>query len=288
MTSVLRSTSGPSSSGPVREAVIPQPSRSLWQMLTCRLTRYRERLPDFLCLGAQKSGTTTLHELLTRHPGVYLPPRKELQYFTLKSNQDPRWYSAHFQMANANQSCGEITPYYLFHPAAPRRIHTLLPDAKLIVLLRDPVERALSGYFHSVRHGFESLSLEEAFDCENNRLAGAAEILFNPGGRHDSHQHHSYLSRSRYELQIGLYRQFFAPSQMLLIRSEDLFQNADFVWNRVLDFLGLPRCSLPSEVPCANPGAGELAFVDPHFRQQLRRQLDATYRTLMIDHGIHW
>ena len=288
MTPVVRSTLGPSSLSTVRKAVIEQPLRSLWQMLTWRLTRYRERLPDFLCLGAQKSGTTTLHELLSRHPGVYLPPCKEVQYFTLESNQDTRWYSAHFQMANANQSCGEITPYYLFHPDAPRRIHTLLPDAKLIVLLLDPVERALSGYFHSVRHGFESLALEEAFDCENKRLAGAADILLNTGRRHDSHQHHSYLSRSRYELQIGLYRQFFDQSQMLLIRSEDLFQNADSVWNRVLDFLGLPPCSLPSEVPCANPGAGELALVDPRFRQQLRRQLDATYRTLMIDHGIHW
>ena len=288
MTPVVRSTLGPSSSSPVQEAAIAQPSRSIWQMLTCRLTRNRERLPDFLCLGAQKSGTTTLYELLSRHPGVYLPPCKEVQYFTLESNRNTRWYSAHFQMANANQSCGEITPYYLFHPAAPLRIRKLIPHAKLIVMLRDPVERALSGYFHSVRHGFESLALEEAFDCENKRLAGAADILLNTGRRHDSHQHHSYVSRSRYELQIGLYRQFFDQSQMLLIRSEDLFQNADSVWNRVLDFLGLPPCSLPSEVPCANPGAGELALVDPRFRQQLRRQLDATYRTLMIDHGIHW
>ena len=257
-------------------------------MLTCRLTRSSERLPDFLCLGAQKSGTTTLHELLSRHPGVFLPRCKEVQYFTLESNQNTRWYSSHFQMAKANQYCGEITPYYLFHPAAPLRIRTLLPAVKMIVLLRDPVERALSGYFHSVRHGFESLELEEAFECENNRLAGAAEILFTPGGRHVSHQHHSYLSRSRYELQIDLYRQFFDQSQMLLIRSEDLFQNTDSVWSRVLGFLGLPPCPLPIKVPRANHGAGELALVDPCFRQRLRAQLDATYRALMLEHGIHW
>ena len=75
---------------------------------------------------------------------------------------------------------------------------------------------------------------------------------------------------------------------MLLIRSEDLFQNTDSVWSRVLDFLGLPPCPLPSEVPCANQGAGELVSVDPRFRQRLRTQLDPTYRALMIDHGIRW
>ena len=144
MTPAIRSMLGLSSSSPVRKAVVAKSSRSIWQMLTCGLAGYKERLPDFLCLGAQKSGTTTLHELLSGHPGVYLPSCKEVQYFTLESNQDTRWYSAHFQRANTNQSCGEITPYYLFHPAAPLRIHTLLPDAKLIILLRDPVERALS------------------------------------------------------------------------------------------------------------------------------------------------
>ena len=288
MTPAIRSMVGLSSSSPVRKAVVAKSSRSIWQMLTCGLAGYKERLPDFLCLGAQKSGTTTLHELLSRHPGVYLPSCKEVQYFTLESNQDTRWYSAHFQRANTNQSCGEITPYYLFHPAAPLRIHTLLPDAKLIILLRDPVERALSGYFHSVRHGFESSAMEDAFARENERLFGTAEILFVPGGRHDSHQHHSYLSRSRYELQIERYRQFFNPSQLLLIRSEDLFQNTDLVWNRVLDFLRLPPYPLPIKIPCANHGASELALVDPRFRQRLRTQLEATYRTLKIDHGIQW
>ena len=257
-------------------------------MLTSRLIRSSGRLPDFLCLGSQKSGTSTLHELLSGHPDVYLPARKELQYFTLQSNRDTHWYSAHFRMAKSNQSCGEITPYYLFHPAAPQRIHKLLPNVKLIVLLRDPVERALSGYFHSVRHGFESLVIEDAFDHEIERLAGSAEILFHPGGRHESHQHHSYLSRSRYELQIGEYYQFFDRSQMLLIRSEDFFQDTKSVWNRILDFLGLPSCPLPRNVPCANHGAGELASVDPGLRQRLRSTLDATYRTLMSDHGIQW
>jgi hypothetical protein len=111
------------------------------------------RWPDFLVLGTQKGGTTTLHHLLRQHPDVFLPSVKEVHFFSLHYGKGAAWYGEHFRGAQPQQRCGEITPYYLFHPEAPGRIHQLLPKARLIILLRDPVERLLSQYFHSRRLG---------------------------------------------------------------------------------------------------------------------------------------
>ena len=127
-------------------------------------------------------------------------------------------------------------PYYLFHPLAAKRIAAALPDVKLIVLLRDPVERALSQYFHSKRLGLEPLELEAAFAAEVHRLADADAAL-RRGESHRSHQQHSYLSRSRYEHQLFRFEKLFSSAQLLILRSEDLFDQPRRTWDRVLDFL---------------------------------------------------
>ena len=108
------------------------------------------RLPDFLGIGTQKGGTTYLHGLLQEHPQVFLAHPKELHYFSLHHGRHVGWYADHFADASTGQRCGEVTPYYLFHPLAAERIHAAIPNVKLVVLLRDPVERALSQYFHSL------------------------------------------------------------------------------------------------------------------------------------------
>lgn len=246
------------------------------------------RLPSFLCLGAQKAGTTSLQELLSRHPQVFLPRLKEVQYFTLHSDRDPTWYAGAYAEARENQRCGDITPYYLFHPAAPARIKSLLPGVRLVVLVREPVERALSGYFHSRRLREERLSIEHAFAAEDQRLAGADEVLRRPGGRHRSHQMHSYLSRSRYEVQIRRYLDHFDSSQILLIRSEDLFADPASEWDRLLPFLGLDSLPLPGPIPHANRGRSEATRVDERFRSRLRERLEPTYVEMEAEHGIRW
>ena len=135
------------------------------------------RLPDFLGIGTQKGGTTYLHGLLKQHPQVYLAYPKEVHFFSLHYDKGLNWYSHQFDIATADQRCGEITPYYLFHPLAAERIATALPKVKLVVLLRDPVDRALSQYFHSKRLGLESLDLEEALIAEPRRLSDAEAAL---------------------------------------------------------------------------------------------------------------
>lgn len=246
------------------------------------------RCPDFLCIGAQKAGTTTLHDLLQYHPDAYLPDLKETHFFSRHFDQPQAWYERHFADARPAQAVGEVTPYYLFHPAAPARIATLLPAVRLIVLLRDPVQRALSGYFHAKRHGMEPLPIEEAFEAEGERLRDAELTLDTPGTRHLAHEWHSYVARSRYDVQLARYRALFPASQLLLVRSEELFTTPAPIWNQGQAFLGLPPIELPPTLPHSNRGAGEVTTVAPRLRQRLRDLLEPTYQALQREYGMTW
>ena len=247
-----------------------------------------QRYPKFLGLGVQKGGTTTLQKLLEQHPQVWLSPQKELHFFSLHYDRGSRWYSNCFRDAESHQLCGDITPYYIFHPQAAKRIASLLPSVRLIVLLRDPVERCLSQYFHSYRLGLESLDLESALSAESDRLAGAEEQLVAPGGSHRSYQEHSYMSRSRYEHQLSRFEKYFNIDQFLLLRSEDLFENPIDVWGRILNFLCLRSMPFPLDIPPANSGRGESEKVSLSLRTQLRKALDPTYLAMKERYGITW
>ena len=109
------------------------------------------RLPDFLGIGTQKGGTTYLHRLLQQHPQVFLAHPKELHYFSLHQDRGLDWYSNHFAEASAEKRCGEVTPYYLFHPLAAERIHAAIPNVKLIVLLRSYVGGGLLDMLKDVK-----------------------------------------------------------------------------------------------------------------------------------------
>lgn len=246
------------------------------------------RLPDFLCLGAQKAGTSTLHAMLSRHDQIFVPRQKEVHYFTLHSEKSIEWYANFFRYANASHICGDITPYYLFHPAAPERIRRLLPHVRLVVLLRDPVARALSGYFHSQRRGEEHMNIEDAFDQEEKRLAGAENVLRHVGARHASHQLHSYLSRSRYELQLARYRRLFPKQQLHVVNSEDFFKNPERIWKSLQQFLELEGAPLAASLLHKNQGSYTAAQVPESLRDRLRLQLEPTYRVMQEEYGITW
>ena len=236
-------------------------------------------LPDFLVLGTQKGGTTTLQLLLNQHPGVFLPPGKEVHYFSKHWEQSPAWYASHYNGAAPGQRRGDITPFYLFHPQAPQRIQSLLPDAQLIVLLRDPVERALSQYFHSVRLGFEPLPIGEGLAAEQERLRTDALLHL---------QEHSYVSRSRYLEQLDRYRELFPDQQLLVLKSEALFADPATTWERIESFLGLPATPCPSTLPKANSGQGEARAVPAEIRDDLRQLLKSTALGVRERYGFGW
>ncbi len=129
---------------------------------------WRVNLPNFLVIGAQRAGTTLLHQLLATHPDVYVPSqRKELHYFDRYFERGDHWYAGYFPIERANRryvAIGEVTPDYLAHPQAPDRIHVTLQDCRLIAILRDPIDRAFSWYQYSRRNGDERRPFEHFID----------------------------------------------------------------------------------------------------------------------------
>ena len=236
------------------------------------------RLPDFLGLGTQKGGTTSLHQLLHAHPQVHIPAAKELHYFDLQPEQPAHWYAQHFERSSTAQLCGEITPFYLFHPDVPGRIQALLPNVKLLVLLRDPVERALSQVFHARKRGYEQLEPEAAIAAEADRLASGETIHL---------QKHSYVARSRYLEQLERYEALFPNSQMLVLQSEALFRQPEPIWQQLQRFLDLETVPMPS-LPVANAGDGASRSVDPALRAHLRTVLATTASGVRERYGFGW
>ena len=235
--------------------------------------------PHFLILGCQKGGTTTLYDLLCRHPRVEAALEKEVQFFSFRYGEGWAWYRQQLPHRRSligrlrdRPRCGEASPYYLFYPLAAERIARHAPKARLIVLLRDPVDRALSQYFHSVRLGLEHLPLMAALAAEPERLQGADEALAR-GERHRSHQEHSYLQRSRYGHQLQRYVQHFPKQQLLVLSSEAFFADPTGTTQQVWRFLGLEPAPLSAQ-PILNQGLGEAAAVSAEERQQLEGLLN--------------
>ncbi|HET7207519.1 MAG TPA: sulfotransferase domain-containing protein [Terriglobales bacterium] len=212
-------------------------------------------LPDFLIVGAQKAGTTSLADYLTAHPDVIPPKWKEVHFFDLDYHRGLEWYRSHFPvygrprlksfLRHHRLMTGDATPYYIFHPLVPERAFQALPHAKIIVMLRDPVDRAYSHYNHEVRHGHEFLSFEKATEAEESRLKGVAE-RFSADRFYTSfeHQHFSYVSRGIYQAQIERWLHFYPAEQLLVISSEEFFRNPAEQYKRVLKFLSLPAWEL--------------------------------------------
>lgn len=207
-------------------------------------------LPDFLVIGGQRCGTTSLYNYLLGHPQVLAPLIKEAHFFSYRWPQGMGWYRALFptnvrKRAHAGSGVPaqtfDATPYYLFHPCAAERAAAVVPTAKLVALLRDPVERAYSHYQHSVRAGAETLSFPEAIEREPERLAGEEQRI-----RADSrypgvnHRMYSYVSRGMYADQLERWLPRFPDGSLLVLRSEDLFADPLHCYREVLTFLGLP------------------------------------------------
>lgn len=262
----------------------------------------RRSLPDFLVIGAQRSGTSSLYKWLGEHPLVLPSLRKETEYFSLNYEKGEAWYRAHFpsllrrrmlrQLRECEPLSFEATPYYLFHPFAPARAARLVPDAKLIVLLRNPVDRAYSHYHHMVRHGSETLSFEEAIKSEPERVAADIERLqIEPLHRSLAHHRFSYLARGRYAEQLERWLSEFPRDRFLVLSSEELYASPSSAYQQVLAFLGLPYKG-PSGFRNHSYTSGASAKHGP-MREDLRRSLleefepenQRLYRLLQRDFG---
>ncbi|MGH8834881.1 MAG: sulfotransferase [Actinomycetes bacterium] len=245
-------------------------------------------LPDFLIVGAQRCGTTSLFQALTAHPDV-VPPlfHKGVHFFdTLAYRHGMRWYAGHCpiraiaerRIAGGAAITGEASPYYLFHPWAGQRIAADLPRTRLVVLVRDPVERAFSAHKQETARGFETEPFEAAIELEPARLAGETERMrADPGYESFSHRHHAYLRRGQYAEQIARLHELVGRQRVLVLESAELFDPADVEpWDRLLEFLGLPAWR-PDRLPHANAKpsaplpAGVRHRLDDHYRDHDER-----------------
>ena len=259
---------------------------------TGRLTASARMTPSFLIVGAQRCGTTSMYKTLSQHPLV-LPAvlHKGAHYFDTGYGHGPAWYRGHFplrasarlasaRLASARRGSpaagrlpitGESSPYYMFHPLAGQRIATDLPGVKLLVLLRDPVERAYSAHAHETARGFETEPFERALELEPTRLAGEeAKLIADPTYDSFSHQHHAYVTRGRYADQLRRLEKLFGRDRIHVIDSQRFFTDPEPVFAEVVDFLGLgPASGIVFSKHNARPRS---AMPDP-LRRRLSDQL---------------
>jgi hypothetical protein len=201
--------------------------------------------PDFMIIGAQKAGTTSLYHVLEQHPDILTSPiKQEVHYFDMNYRRSYAWYRAHFpgksHLDNERARVMDCSPFYLFHPRVPNRIHQNLPDVKLIALLRNPVDRAFSHYNHACRRGHETKSFKGAVEAEPERLEEERKkIIRYPTYNSHNFRKFSYLSRGLYVRQLKRYLQYFRSDQLLILQSERLFEQPEKVVKRVLDELNI-------------------------------------------------
>ncbi|SNR49964.1 sulfotransferase domain-containing protein [Actinomadura mexicana] len=215
-----------------------------------RLTSGARMLPDFLMVGTQRGGTTSLFRALAAHPATVQPNfHKGVHYFDVNYPRGLGWYRGHFPVRalaerrtrGAAPQAFESAGYYMHHPLAPERIAADLPGVKLVVLLRDPVVRAYSAHKHELARGFETEPFERALDLEPERLSGEVEkIRADPAYVSHSHRHHSYLDRGRYAEQIERLFALFGRDRVLVLFAEDFFTEPEPCYDSALEFLGLP------------------------------------------------
>lgn len=206
-----------------------------------RLTTSNFRqMPSFLIIGAQKCGTTFLYDSITKHPEVEESWFKEPKYFSTKYDKMNIYqYKAFFNLSNKKIS-GDASANYLFHPLAPKRMKALLPDAKIIILLRNPIDRAYSHYHQTARRGKEELTFEEAIKKENERISDITkEIMVGNNRNAKKWLYYSYISRGKYAKQIKNWLRYFSKNQILIINSKDFFIKPEEIYSQVIKFIGL-------------------------------------------------
>lgn len=222
-----------------------------WGMLTAswRMT------PEVVVVGAQRCGTTTLFRLLSEHPALLRPTlSKGTGYFDDHYDRGPRWYRSHFPLRRpgARLRTFEVSGFYLPHPLAARRIARDLPGVQVVVLVRDPVERARSAHEHERARGFEDLPLDVAVRAEGERTAGEVRRLQeDPGYRSAELRHHAYVQRGEYAHQIRRFTGELGAERVHVVDADRFFADPVREYVHLQESLGLPVV-VPDRVEVAN------------------------------------
>jgi hypothetical protein len=197
-------------------------------------------MPNFLIIGAEKAGTSSLHYYLGQHPQIFMCPVKEPRFFF------PEFYTTYckgprkgdrnsaitlqaykdlFVNVSSEIAIGESSPQYLYAPKAPEKIKYYIPEVKMIVILRNPVERAFSAFCYQVRDGYENLSFEQALQEEPNRIRYQWRPIW------------YYQKLGFYHSQLSRYFKLFAKDQIRIYLYEDFDTNSNLIVSDIFKFL---------------------------------------------------
>jgi|SaaInlStandDraft_2_1057019.scaffolds.fasta_scaffold08118_3 hypothetical protein len=203
-------------------------------------THFLHALPDYLIIGAVKSGTTSMYSYLIQHPDIEPALTKQIHFFDQFYGRGIKWYKSNFpiKLSMNKKITGEATPFYFIHPDAPKRIHELIPNVKLIIMLRNPIDRAFSHYQMEYRHEKEKCSFEDALENENSRIEGQFEKLLNDS----NYYNHDFFSRSychtgMYYNHLKRWMNIFPKEQCFIIDSDRFNEEPDLWYNKTLKFL---------------------------------------------------
>ena len=259
--------------------------------------------PDYFVIGTKRGGTTSMARWLLEHPDVAsLFPARETRkgtyYFDVNYERGESWYRSHFptrQMLDRRaaktgrrQIVGEATPYYLYHPHAAARAFELAPDVKIIVLLRDPVQRAHSHWMERTRNKVETLDFADAIAAEHERCDGEEQrMIDDPSYVSFGHQHYSYVDQGRYARGLVRWYETFPSNQILTLRSEDMYADPATIYGQVLDFLDLPAHEPASFSAWNNKPKAEF---DPTLEADLRAELAPDIAELeeLLGRSMNW
>lgn len=211
--------------------------------------------PHFLIIGTQKGGTSSLYNALGQHPQILKGSRKEVHFFDQYYSYGLDWYLEQFPECTPGYITGEASPFYMAHPLAAARIAKHCPDIRLIALLRNPADRAISHYHQEVRRKKETLPLQEALDAEESRTRADWDAL--AAGQllvHSRAQQYSYRQRGHYAEQLTLYLQQFPRQNIQIYNSEFFFQQPERLLPDVFGFLGVETSFMPADLLPRKPG----------------------------------
>lgn len=221
-----------------RNSCYHQATQSNPQLARLNWDAVKRQGPDFMVIGAARCGTSSFYEYLHQHPNVLLPCKKELNFFPHYVHQGLDWYLSHFPAVTDRPDLitGEATTAYLDSPIVPLLLQRCFPNTKIIVLLRNPIDRAVSWHYHKVRAGRETRSLPTAIAAELQELSPISiEALQQLG-----YQAPNNLLGGLYVYKLQRWIDAFGAENLLVLRSEDLYEQPDAVMGLTWEFLGLP------------------------------------------------
>ena len=230
-------------------------------------------LPNFLIIGAQKSGTTSLYNYLTNNPEIEPALQKEIYFFDLHFNKGLTWYRKFFPLRSNLNNNGkrftlEASPSYLFYPHAPKRVKETLGEIKLIVLLRNPVDRAYSNFKWEKRRGRETRTFEEVILAEEEMAKAEMNKMINDENYY-SHEYRNfaYLNKGIYVDQLERWIKYFPKSNLLVLESNEMYTEPEHVLKKISHFLGIQEWKL-NEYPILNE-SGDKSDITEKTRKQL-------------------